>query len=659
MNNVFYYDIEVYLNLFMTSFLNHEDINISKTFIVYKNKDTEINDLLQLYQFINNSYYFIGYNNSNYDNLILNYILSMFRNFRGVDDILTKIYRLSSEIIDSNYYDVNDFIVKLKYYKAKYTSIDLMKVFSLDKRKKSLKQTAININYPNIQDLPIPPDSYIDLEQLDIIKQYNINDCKILYHILQAEHFTGNKNIDELKMRFVASDKYKVNLYSAGKSTITDKLFSKLYCEKENIPYFELSKKRTFRRGIKLSDCIPDVSFNSKEFNNLLNEIKNTVITSENKLDLSVIYSNTKYELGLGGLHSKDFPKYFKKTSDYHIIDCDVTSFYPFIMLLYRIKPKHLTDSFFEILEELIEFRVNAKKNYNPDDESTLMDIVISNVLKIVINTIFGKLGFEFSYFFDMLAMYKVTIHGQLLLLKLVEMLSEKGIQVISANTDGIVSKIHKDKLDDYYNTCNEWCKLTRFNLEFTEYVKYVRRDVNNYLAETTDGKIKRKGDLNKDLRLDLEKGFDMPIVAECVEEYFINNVPVLDTIKANIKNIYKFCKTQNISGKFQAEYHKLNDDKTDIIVEKLQKNIRFYVSNSGGVLVKRSKEDNKIISILAGKNVTIFNQYFDADDYNIDIRYYYSEAKKIIDIIQYGLNTNKKIKGGYGTHTGSLFDDL
>ena len=51
----------------------------------------------------------------------------------------------------------------------------------------------------------------------------------------------------------------------------------------------------------------------------------------------------------------------------------------------------------------------------------------------------FGKYGDAFSTLFDPGAMLAVTLSGQLMLIDLIERLTEAGIRVISANTDGLV----------------------------------------------------------------------------------------------------------------------------------------------------------------------------------------------------------------------------
>lgn len=163
----------------------------------------------------------------------------------------------------------------------------------------------------------------------------------------------------------------------------------------------------------------------------------------------------------------------------------------------------------------------------------------------------------------------------------------------------------------------------------------------------------------------DLSKGYDMPIVARAVVNYFVYNTPILETLY-NSKNILDFCKTQNIGRQFHVEYTKHN--KTNI----LQRNIRFYVSNKGGILEKVHNITGQRNNLCAGKEVIVLNTLDDEriEFRNINYSYYYEEALKIIDPIKLNISPNQKgdlLKGTksgkvlikkYSNQYNSLFDD-
>lgn len=103
--------------------------------------------------------------------------------------------------------------------------------------------------------------------------------------------------------------------------------------------------------------------------------------------------------------------------------------------------------------------------------------------LKIAINRMYGAFRDINDYLYDPKCTYKVTINLQLCLLMLIEALELKGIKVISANTDGIVCIIKPEQKADYKACCDWWQEYNNFELEFTNYEKYLRNDVNNYIA--------------------------------------------------------------------------------------------------------------------------------------------------------------------------------
>ena len=86
--------------------------------------------------------------------------------------------------------------------------------------------------------------------------------------------------------------------------------------------------------------------------------------------------------------------------------------------------------------------------------------------------------------------------------------------------------------------------------------------------------------------------------------------------------------------------------------VEVLQKNNRYFVSKTGGVLLKH-KDDNSYTNVIKGKYVTVFNTFYNSNDYNIDYSFYLSKVREMINKIS-GVIT-KDMKKSVGT----LFDNI
>ena len=235
------------------------------------------------------------------------------------------------------------------------------------------------------------------------------------------------------------------------------------------------------------------------------------------------------------------------------------------------------------------------------------------------------------------------------MIMMLCERLELAGIEIMSANTDGIVVKLYKRNKEIFDKITTEWMKETKLGADSEEYKAYVNRDINNYVIEELNGKVSYKGALNPFMyAVDLQKGYDMPIVAQSVVNFFLYNKPVMETLY-ECTNILDFCKTQNVGRQFHVEF--TINNKTEV----LQRNVRFYVSNKGGKIEKVHTLEKNRSGLCAGKQVTILNTLDDIDIKYRDINYhyYYNEAIKIIDPIKLQISPNQKGNRNKGSVSG------
>ena len=328
------------------------------------------------------------------------------------------------------------------------------------------------------------------------------------------------------------------------------------------------------------------------------------------------------HTMAKGGLHSESKPGIIIPKANEIILDADVSSFYPAILVELGIYPEHLGKDFYHIVNDIMQQRLKAKVLKKEDPKMALK----AEALKIAINSIYGKLGNDYSYLLDKQAMYSVTLNGQLFLLMLVEKLSLAGIKCVYSNTDGITCLFDRSLTDTYYQISKEWQEETGFILEFVEYKKMYIKDVNNYLIVDEYDNVKIKGDFSTSENL--SGGYDAPVIAKAIYEHLINGADILEFFK-NHDNIYDFCMAQKTGPQFQTEHHYFNDGNYKI--DNLQKNNRYYVSNTGGYLYKKYKAQDKRVSLVAGFKITLFNDFFGSDDYNINYGYYTKRANDII----------------------------
>lgn len=619
------YDIETLKSCFTYTAINIDTQEIVQ-YVIHKDR----NDIEQLINHLNQCKGQIGFNNINFDYPIIHYILNhVFKQYsilRPIEELVDLIYNEAQRIIEEqNKKDFNT-IVAIKQSEVLIPQLDLFKIwhFNNKARSTSLKALQIAMNYPNVMEMPIDHTrDDIKLEEISSILEYNLNDVLSTYEFYK-------RSIDKIELRKSLQKTYNLPCINWSDSKIGENLILKLYCDENKVNPYDIKKMRSNRSKIAFKDIIFNyIKFNSKEFN-LLHRIFNTKIITETKgsISESVIYKGFKYDYGSGGIHGCIEPGVYISDNEYVIIDADVASLYPNIAIQNNLYIEHLGQSFIHIYDNnIVKERLKAKKEGN---------MIISNALKLSANSVYGKSNDINSFLYDPKYTMATTINGQLLLTMLAEQLVDNipFLQVLQINTDGITVKIPRLLEQSYNDICKEWEIQTKLTLEYIEYNKMVIRDVNNYLAVTTKGKVKYKGAFEIDK--DYHKDSSFKIIPIALSEYFVKNIPIEETIK-NHTNIYEFCGRQKFTRESYGMTHELGYDITGNpvdITEKQQKNVRYYISNKGKVFYKYyNKGTNEIIH--NGYKVTIFNKFKDELNYDINYNFYIKEANKIIDTIE------------------------
>ncbi len=133
-----------------------------------------------------------------------------------------------------------------------------------------------------------------------------------------------------------------------------------------------------------------------------------------------------------------------------------------------------------------------------------------------------------------------------------------------------------------------------------------------------------------------MHKNKSARIVPIALEQYFINGIPVDDTIR-NHRNIFDFAMRQRATRDFHFEG--LSNGKKTIY----NKLIRFYVSNTGEKLLKVKNADSTsgaapVSQVEAGEWLMTVCNHLTPDHSldNINFSYYIERAEKIINKISY-----------------------
>ena len=691
--------------------------------------DTDDSQLLSLVEYINSKeahfendvpvrYDVFGYNNQSYDDMMFKAFMMYFNRFDNTKQLISKLKEVSDKIIslqdDKDAFWKDRELDLIRKYPLPWATVDLFKVYALNsagvnvdkdsgERKKfgkSLKQVSINLKWHNLLDFKLPPiddeegdvyrkkdayrgmtneqlnylitndfDRYILPKYVEPMLHYNKNDVYLVCEIARQKP-------DEIKLRYSLGAAFNLNLLCAARSSIADKLLYKFYSERSGLSVDKFKDLRTQRTALSFNKIIfPHICFKTKQLQDLLKDMKKVVIYRTNKdaFEKVIQFYGTTYTIATGGLHSQDRPAVLTSTDKYTYVHYDISSFYPSVMVAYNIAPKHLNNNVFVKMVDY--FRLTRIKCKHTKDEDGLVVAGVHNklaaeALKIVINAIYGKFGFEMFFLFDRFAQMQVTINGQLMVMMVVEALELDGIHVVSANTDGIIVKLPKDKEEDFKRITDDWCAQNKLGADSERYKLFVTRDINNYFDIQSNDKVEYKGGLDpKQYLKDLKKGYDMPIVAKAVFEYFAHDTPVMETLR-NHKDILDFCKTQNVGKQFEVVYQKVENGK--VIDVHSQRHVRFYVSTKGVIIMKENVNSNQRSVLASGKPVIILNKLDDKDISlrNIDYKYYYEEAYKIINPIKLGISPNQKgdknkktlsgkalLKKNFGLYN-SLFDN-
>jgi len=412
----------------------------------------------------------------------------------------------------------------------------------------SQKQYAARIHCKTIQDLPYDPDTWLTEEQMDNVDKYCDIDIDVLSDLHQALQ-------PQIKQRIALSEKYGIDLRSKSDAQLAETVL-KHRCE---IALGRRLYKPDIDWNFKFRYEKPDyIAFQTPQLQHALNLIEAAIfsigasgsVEMPQQLDgLSIPIGQSVYRMGIGGLHSSETTISHYSDDDYVLRDNDVASYYPRLILNSGKYPPALGEAFRHEYEAIIEERLKHKadaKRLPPGPEYEVAKVGAEGG-KIMTNGTFGKTGSPYSILFAPTMMIQTTITGQLCLLMLIEWHEHYGIQVISANTDGMVIKCRRDMVATSEALIVEWQRRTGLEMETVEYKSIHSRDVNNYFAVKSDGKVKRKGEYAV-AGLVEKKNPDLEICSDAVAEHLSKGTPIFYTLTACM-DIRKFITVIKVTG--------------------------------------------------------------------------------------------------------------
>jgi hypothetical protein len=405
-----------------------------------------------------------------------------------------------------------------------------------------------------MQDLPFAPDADLTPEQMDLNSEYCWNDLDATELLFEALE-------EPLKLRAALGLEFDEDFRSKSDSQIGERIVRRRV-EKRTGGRIE---RESVKPGTTFRYTPPDfIRFETQQMREVFDRIcqHDFIVNEKGKVDLPkwlkdtrISFGDSIYAMGIGGLHSTESNRALRSNPDRVLIDADVASQYPSIILKLGLFPPAVGELFLDVYGQIKADRMVAKR---------AGDKVTDKGMKIALNGVYGKLGSPYSILHAPHLMIAVTLTGQLTLLMLIERAEAAGISVVSGNTDGVLFHCPRDLVGSVEGDaltggllkeiCDDWQQETGFALEFAEYEAIYNQSVNSYFAFKPDGSVKQKGAIANpwgpggDLRERLMKNPQMTILTDAAIAAIQHGTPIEETIRA-CRDPRQFVTVVNVQG--------------------------------------------------------------------------------------------------------------
>lgn len=674
------YDIETYKNFF-SMVVADPKARKRWSFEISDRKD-EREKMIEFLRFVKrNNGRMVGFNNCAFDYTVLHFIL------KNQDCTVDEIYEKAMTIINS-FGSENRFEHIIPDHKQLIPQLDLFKIHHFDNKARatSLKMIEFNMRSDDIQDLPYDPSVPLTFPQMDDVLAYNKHD------VLQTELFY-KESLGNIEFREKLSKQLKKDFTNSNDGKIgKDYFIMKMEDEMPGICYqktkYGRKVRQTKRDEIDLGKCIlPYIKFDRPEFQAILDWFKHKKITetkgvltdlyehelrdvanyaemvtkrkklkeepSEEEVErlqkeipkswvqerplksgkvsyywcwnvatnLNIVVNGVRYDFGTGGLHGSIDSDIVRSNDEMILVDQDVASYYPNLSIENRVYPEHLSETFCDIYEDVYQQRKSYPKG-----------TAENKMMKLALNSVYGDSNNKYSPFYDPAYTMTITVGGQLSLCMLAEKLLEiEGLRMIMLNTDGLTYYVPKDRYDNAIQVCRDWEEITKLELEGVDYAMMAIRDVNSYIAMSTDGDLKRKGAYEY-AGLDWPKNHSSLVIQKAAEHAIVHGGDVEDFI-LNHDDKMDFMLRAKIPR--SSRLVMVDDDGEETQTQNI---CRYYISKEGYKLVKimppnpnKPEAGERRIGIDKEWKVTVCNRMADYKG-DIDYDYYITEANKLVD---------------------------
>jgi len=528
-----------------------------------------------------------GFNSLSYDYPLLHYLVEMTRSYPDITaaQITTALYARSQELLATEWGKGWQNHIWPRDQHVQQCDLMMLNHFDNHAKQTSLKDLEFNLECPNVAEMPFEYGRNLTVDEIPILIDYNINDVDATKRFVHA-------CADAIVFREGLIDQFGPECLCWNDVKIGEKYFiQRLEAARPGITRKDAQgrKPQTWRSHIDLGEIIfPYIKFERPELRELRDKLAATRIQGHETKDaykFVVPLEGVDIHIGAGGIHGALDRVIARSTTERIIIDIDVTGYYPSIAIVNNLYPEHIGPVFVDVYRSIRDDRATAK---------AAGDVVKAGTLKLSNNGAFGKTKDKHSVLLDPKVMMAITVNGQLLQCLLAEaMLRVPGLRLLQLNTDGLTVDLPRHQRELFDEVCTWWQRFTQLDLEFAELETLWMRDVNNYLARTTGGKMKRKGAYDHEMlsgsiggQKAWNRDFSALVVAKVAEAAFVHDHDPADFIEHHDRP-YDFLLRERVKGGAHLELGHTG--------ARLGKLVRYYIATDGEPLVK-------IMPPLAGK---------------------------------------------------------
>lgn len=308
---------------------------------------------------------------------------------------------------------------------------------------------------------------------------------------------------------------------------------------------------------------------------------------------------------GFGGLHGQHTR--IKKVENVKLLD--VASMYPNIILNINGLGT-ATEKYSEIIKQRIEVKHKDK--------------VLSDALKLILNSVYGNLKNKYSTLFNAKAALSVCVYGQVALYELCKRLAPFAT-IININTDGVGFIPHGD---EYKTIWKQWEQDFKLTLEEDDFELFIQKDVNNYIG-VNGGKIKCKGgDVARYHGDAIFKNNNARIIDIAIVDHLVHGKDILDTLLDHTDQPHLFQYILQAGGTYKGTFDEEGNQYNKV-------NRVFASKKDEFCLFKKRHDDGLVRFADAPMKMFLWNKECDdLEDFEriVDLNHYYQIINKKLE---------------------------